>query len=92
MMTIGGVESGEPGGGGTIGAVPEGPPLMPLPIRVVVGAPSQLDLFDHKPELIARDGQVCPESLLEGRRFAFIGRFAGRCICGRRRIVCSWIG
>jgi hypothetical protein len=39
----------------------------------MIGAPSQLDLFDHKPELAARDGQDCPESLLKGRRFAFIG-------------------
>jgi hypothetical protein len=39
----------------------------------MIGAPSQLDLFDHKPELIARDGEECPESLLKGRRFAFLG-------------------
>jgi hypothetical protein len=39
----------------------------------MIGAPSHLDLFDHKPELKKRDGQECPESLLRGRRFAFIG-------------------
>ena len=39
----------------------------------MIGAPSQLDLFDPKPELVQRDNQVCPPSLLEGRRFAFIG-------------------
>jgi uncharacterized protein (DUF1501 family) len=39
----------------------------------MIGAPSHLDLFDHKPELQKRDGQVCPEELLKGRRFAFIG-------------------
>src|SRR5687767_2011912 len=39
----------------------------------MIGAPSHLDLFDHKPELVKRDGQPCPESLLAGRRFAFIG-------------------
>ena len=39
----------------------------------MIGAPSQLDLFDHKPELIKRNGEVCPESLLKGKRFAFIG-------------------
>lgn len=46
----------------------------------MIGAPSQLDLFDFKPELARRDGQPCPESLLAGRRFAFIGddkRLAG---------------
>lgn len=39
----------------------------------MIGAPSQLDLFDYKPELIARDNQVCPEELTRGKRFAFIG-------------------
>jgi hypothetical protein len=36
------------------------------------GAPSQLELFDYKPELMKLDGQDCPQSLLEGKRFAFI--------------------
>ena len=39
----------------------------------MVGAPSQLDLFDYKPALKERDGQKCPEELTRGRRFAFIG-------------------
>lgn len=39
----------------------------------MIGAPSQLDLFDHKPQLNARDGQTCPEELTRGKRFAFIG-------------------
>jgi Protein of unknown function (DUF1501) len=39
----------------------------------MIGAPSQLDLFDPKPELVRRDNEICPESLLAGRRFAFIG-------------------
>src|SRR6267378_8648121 len=38
----------------------------------MAGAPSQLELFDYKPELIKMDGQACPPSLLEGKRFAFI--------------------
>jgi len=38
----------------------------------MAGAPSQLELFDYKPELIKMDGQDCPKSLLEGKRFAFI--------------------
>ncbi|HVJ66901.1 MAG TPA: DUF1501 domain-containing protein, partial [Caulifigura sp.] len=54
-----------------------GPDLRPRAKSIIfmhmIGAPSQLDLFDNKPELVARDGEVCPESLLEGRRFAFIG-------------------
>jgi hypothetical protein len=39
----------------------------------MIGAPSQLDLFDHKPKLIEHDGHVCPPDLLKGKRFAFIG-------------------
>ena len=38
----------------------------------MAGAPSQLELFDFKPELMKMDGQLCPPSLLEGKRFAFI--------------------
>lgn len=40
----------------------------------MIGAPSQLDLFDYKPELIQRSGQPCPPELLKGKRFAFIGK------------------
>lgn len=36
------------------------------------GAPSQLELFDPKPELTRRSGQLPPESLLQGYRAAFI--------------------
>ncbi|MFM7092353.1 MAG: DUF1501 domain-containing protein, partial [Bacteroidota bacterium] len=38
----------------------------------MAGAPSQLELFDYKPELKKLDGQLCPESLLKGKKFAFI--------------------
>ncbi|HUR10970.1 MAG TPA: DUF1501 domain-containing protein [Flavitalea sp.] len=38
----------------------------------MAGAPSQLELFDYKPELMKMDGQDCPPSLLQGKRFAFI--------------------
>ena len=38
----------------------------------MAGAPSQLELFDYKPELMKMDGQDCPPSLLEGKQFAFI--------------------
>ena len=53
------------------------PHAVPRAKRVIylhmIGAPSQLDLFDPKPELLKRDGQPCPPELLKGRRFAFIG-------------------
>ncbi len=38
----------------------------------MAGGPSSLELFDHKPELARLDGQECPDSLLKGKRFAFI--------------------
>ncbi|MFN7140292.1 MAG: DUF1501 domain-containing protein [Limisphaerales bacterium] len=38
----------------------------------MVGAPSQLDLFDHKPTLQKFDNQPCPQEFLEGKRFAFL--------------------
>jgi hypothetical protein len=52
-------------------------PMFPGKARAVIylhmaGAPSQLELFDYKPELQKLDGQDCPPSLLEGKRFAFI--------------------
>ena len=52
------------------------PQFTPRAKRVIylhmAGAPSQLELFDHKPELVRLDGQDCPASLLAGKRFAFI--------------------
>lgn len=60
-------------------ANPLAPKLPPFPgkARAVIylhmaGAPSQLELFDYKPELMKLDGLDCPQSLLEGKRFAFI--------------------
>lgn len=38
----------------------------------MAGAPSQLELFDYKPELSKLHGLDCPASLLEGKKFAFI--------------------
>lgn len=38
----------------------------------MVGAPSQLEMFDYKPELKKLHNQLCPDSLLEGKKFAFI--------------------
>ncbi len=38
----------------------------------MAGAPSQLDLFDHKPKLKEHDGRPIPEEFIKGERFAFI--------------------
>jgi hypothetical protein len=52
-------------------------PMFPGKAKSVIylhmaGAPSQLELFSFKPELAKLDGQDCPQSLLEGKKFAFI--------------------
>ncbi|WP_185155475.1 DUF1501 domain-containing protein [Rudanella paleaurantiibacter] len=50
---------------------------FPPKIRSVIylhmaGSPSQLELFDYKPQLARWHGQDCPQSFLEGKTFAFI--------------------
>jgi hypothetical protein len=54
-----------------------GPHFAPKAKHVIylhmIGAPSQLDLFDYKPLLQRHDGEECPSELLKGKRFAFIG-------------------
>jgi len=55
---------------------PKRPHFAPKARRVIflhmAGGPSSLELFDYKPELARLDGELCPDSLLEGKRFAFI--------------------
>jgi hypothetical protein len=53
------------------------PPHFPGKAKSVIflhmaGAPSQLELFDYKPQLMKMDGKDCPQSFLEGKQFAFI--------------------
>ena len=38
----------------------------------MAGGPSSVDLLDPKPKLRELNGQPCPESLVQGERFAFI--------------------
>ncbi len=56
--------------------VPTSPPSLGRARRVIylhmAGSPSQLELFDYKPELKRLDGQDCPASLIAGKNFAFI--------------------
>ena len=56
-------------------AAPEANPQLdfaPRAKRVILltqaGAPSQIDLFDHKPGLVARRGQLIPDSVRMGQR------------------------
>ncbi len=51
----------------------------PLPARAknviylfMAGAPSQLELFEHKPKLNELNGKTPPPSLMQGKRFAFL--------------------
>ena len=52
------------------------PQFAPKAKRVIyihmAGAPSQLEIFDHKPELVKYHGKDCPQEFLEGKKFAFI--------------------
>jgi hypothetical protein len=41
----------------------------------MAGGPSQLELFDHKPKLNQFDGQVAPDEIIKGKRFAFMDTF-----------------
>ncbi len=41
----------------------------------MAGGPSQLELFDYKPQLQRYSGQPIPDSFIEGRRFAFMDIF-----------------
>ncbi len=51
------------------------PHFEPTAKRVIflhmAGSPPNLDLFDHKPELVKRSGQDCPDEFIKGKRFAF---------------------
>ena len=56
--------------------VPKQPHFQPKAKAVIhlfmAGAPSQLDLFDYKPELERLEGKPLPPSVYEGQRYAFI--------------------
>ncbi len=53
------------------------PPHFPGKAKAAIhlfmaGAPSQLELFDHKPMLTALSGKPLPKSVIGGQRYAFI--------------------
>jgi len=64
----------EPGRGDA--SAPLWPHVAPRAKNVIyihlVGGPSQLDLFDSKPELTKRNGQKCPDDMFQGKQLAFI--------------------
>lgn len=53
-------------------APPFGPKAKNVIYLHMAGAPSQLEMFDYKPILQKLDGQDTPQSLLAGKKFAFI--------------------
>ena len=59
-----------------IRSCPRPPHFAPKAKRVIhlfmAGAPSQLDLFDYKPELARLEGKPLPPSVIGGQRYAFI--------------------
>jgi len=53
------------------------PPHFPAKAKAVIqlfmaGAPSQLELFDHKPKLAEIEGKPIPPEVIGGQRYAFI--------------------
>ncbi len=59
-------------------AGPRQPHFQPRAKHVIylhmIGAPSQLDLYEEKPELVKRHNEPCPPEITKGRDFAFIGK------------------
>ncbi len=41
----------------------------------MAGGPSQLEMFDYKPDLVKWDAKPTPDSFLKGKRFAFMDTF-----------------
>ena len=57
------------------------PPHFPAKVKSVIylfmaGGPSQLEMFEYKPKLQEFDGKPIPDSLVAGKRFAFMDAFA----------------
>src|SRR5258705_4288796 len=60
--------------------LPKPPPFKAKAKHVIymfmVGAPSQLELFDYKPTLVKYDGQPVPAHIVQDQRYAFIEKNA----------------
>ena len=69
-------------------------PMFPGKAKSVIylhmaGAPSQLELFDYKPELMKLDGQDCPQSLL-GRKTFCIYPWRSKNVGPAGQICATW--
>jgi hypothetical protein len=82
-MALGSLLTDEKVSGAAGDADPMAPRKAHFPARAksviflfMAGGPSQLELFDPKPELQELDGQIIPESFVANKRFAFIKKDA----------------
>jgi uncharacterized protein (DUF1501 family) len=64
--------TGPPIDGGALEQLHHRPRAKRVIYLFMAGAPSQLDLFDHKPKLVELAGKPIPPSVIEGQRYAFI--------------------
>src|SRR3954466_16012633 len=68
--------AGSAAGGASAAMAVRPPHVAPKAKRVIhmfmAGARSELDLFDHKPELAKLQGKPLPPSVIAGQRYAFI--------------------
>src|SRR4051794_1192262 len=72
MLSEEGLASASQGGSTATGGLPDLPHLAPKAKRVIYlfqsGGPSQLELFDYKPQLEKLRGQDLPDSVRRGQR------------------------
>jgi hypothetical protein len=77
------------GASGLADPMPRQPMFAPRAKNIIylfmAGGPSQLELFDYKPRLVALNGEPIPPSYVEGKRFAFMGSSHGTKLLGTRR-------
>src|SRR6185369_15978993 len=78
---VGGIALASLMGERTLSAATAKQPHFPPKVKNVIylfmaGGPSQLELFDYKPKLQQFDSKVAPDSILKGKRFAFMDTFA----------------
>jgi hypothetical protein len=55
----------------------------------MAGGPSQLELFEDKPKLTELTGQKPPQSLMQGRRFAFLKGHLRPCLAPRENSIAT---
>ena len=72
LATLLGADAGAAGLPGLPGLPHHAPRAKRVIYLFMAGGPSQLELFDHKPELARHDGQPIPDSFVAGKRFAFM--------------------